>query len=207
MHSIYPLLLLWSLSCTFAAPVTRPKGLRNPQDIYTVLIQGDKYLIFSPYYAQKAHPITTLIFPTDNGKNDQIIVPEAWNALESRHKDGSPRLYLSDIIQAVATRHANKPLTLINRVVIESISNERTLETINDYFRDWKKLHDNPKTKPERLTVKPSDSFWPAFKNTPFFKAANFTFKTSKKTVVSIDIVSDPGKLRPDLWFRMGPGL
>ncbi|KAK1987831.1 hypothetical protein LZ30DRAFT_701052 [Colletotrichum cereale] len=194
MHSIYPLLLLWSLSCTFAAPVTEQEGLRNTKDIYTVLVEENRYLVFSPYYSkQKTHPVTTLMFPTDSDNNDQIIIAVAWNALESPHNDRSPRPHLSDIVQAVASRHANKPLALINWVVVKKVGNNPTLVTINDYWHDWRKLQADPKTKkPERLTIKPSDSYWPAFKHTPFFKTINFTFRANKKTVVSMAIVSEP---------------
>ncbi|KAK2005169.1 hypothetical protein LX36DRAFT_649141 [Colletotrichum falcatum] len=211
MQSMYPLLLLlWSLSCTFAAPLNpKEKGLRNDRDTYTVVHVrddiGDVYSVYSPYYHRKTQAVTTLIFPTGSGKNDQIIIYEAFNAKEQPRKDYTPRLHLSDVVQALASsRHANRPLASINWLVAEGVTNIATVDVIKDYYSDWQKRQADPTAKlPERLTIKPSDSFWPSFKTTPFFKTANFTFKSSRKTVSSIDMVLNKKTLGKDVWFRM----
>ncbi|KAK1995128.1 hypothetical protein LX36DRAFT_702488 [Colletotrichum falcatum] len=68
----------------------------------------------------------------------------------------------------------------------------------NDYYSAWQKANPGANI-PKRLTVKPSDSSWPSFTNTPFFKAANFAFQPNRKTVVSLDLVSLGGL--KDVWF------
>ncbi|KAK1564161.1 uncharacterized protein LY79DRAFT_585279 [Colletotrichum navitas] len=254
MHSIYPLLvLLWSLSCTFADPAPpvftpppkpsglispgsgpglrslsytfadpaqpgftpppKPAGLNSPgsgsglkplrqaKDIYTVAVKGDKYLVYTPYFEGNTVPVTVLIFPTD--KPDQIIIPLAFNGGEKPHTDRSPRLHLSDIIQAVASKHARKSLSSIDWVIIKTVVNKKTEAVLISYYEDWKKHQANPKAQlPKRITVDQSDKFWPTFKNTPFFKAVDYTFKPSKKAVVSMDVGPKSGA---DLWLRLGP--
>ncbi|KAK2053362.1 hypothetical protein LY76DRAFT_668002 [Colletotrichum caudatum] len=203
MYSLHLLLLFWSLlsSFTVAAPVDpQGRGLRNANDIYTVVVKGDKYYVYTPYYRQKIRPVTILIIPNFR---DQIIINTAYNANEKPHDDRSPRLHLSDIIQLVATEHANKPLTSINWVVAKTVVHKETNKLINDYYDGWKKAHPGASI-PERLTINPSDPYWSSFKSTSFFKTANFAFEANKKTVVSLDLVLRQGILK-DLWLRMGP--
>ncbi|KAK1999119.1 hypothetical protein LX36DRAFT_743619 [Colletotrichum falcatum] len=224
MLSIYPLLvLLWSLSSAFAAPVrfgqeptprtpnlprappslAIPPGrapLRSSKDIYNVVVRGDKYLVYTPYYERNNGAIVTMLFPSD--KRDQVIVTDAYTAGEKPHADGSARLHLSDMIEAVASRHAGRSLSSIDTLVIRTIVNPETKEVINDYYVDWKKGQADPRAEfPTTVSVKPSNKFWAAFARTPFFKAANYAFRSSRKSVRSVDIVSKYGT---DLWFRMG---
>ncbi|KAK2043077.1 hypothetical protein LZ31DRAFT_622198 [Colletotrichum somersetense] len=216
MHSVYPLLvLLWSISCAFAAPgrfvpPPKPPGLdapdrqplRNAKDIYTVAVKGDKYLVYTPYFENNKEPITTLIIPNDGGKQDQIIIPAAYNSEETAHTDRSPRLHLSDVIQAVTTRHAKKTLASINWVVIRTIVNPQTKDVINDYYVDWKKRQANPRAEfPERVTIGQSDPFWNKFATTPFFKAVNYVFMPGR-TITSMVIDSKYGG--SNLVFKIG---
>ncbi|KAK2000896.1 hypothetical protein LX36DRAFT_390001 [Colletotrichum falcatum] len=205
MHSMYPLLLLlWSLlsSCAAADPLpSREKGLRRSNDIYTVVAYGDKYAVYSPDYASKLRPITILEFPTYPGETDQVIVHVAYNAREEPHRDGSPTLHLSDVIQAVASRHARKSLSSINWLMAKTIINEATLGVIQSYSDDWRRR--NPGAQyPERLTIRPSDPFWQSFQNTPFFKAATYAFSGSRKSVGYIELDLHRG-IASDLWFHM----
>ncbi|KAK2028434.1 hypothetical protein LX32DRAFT_402077 [Colletotrichum zoysiae] len=215
MYSIYPLLLLvWSLShTTFAAPVpvnpSSPKisransqgrqPLRYAGDIYTVAVRGDQYDVYTPYYVDDMAPMVTIVFPSTGG---QMIIPQAYTAREEAHRDRSPRLHLSDIIQAVASRHAHKSLRSINWVIIKNVVNDDSINVINAYYQHWRRLQNNPGASiPEKLTINPSDPFWSSFQNTPFFKAVNFAFRTERKSVVSMDLVNKWGR---NLWFRMG---
>ncbi|KAK1970951.1 hypothetical protein LY78DRAFT_666473 [Colletotrichum sublineola] len=240
MRSVYPLLVvLGSLSCTFASPVppqapdpvpapatsasaappnpTGPvadhldkKPLRDDKDTYTVAVKGDKYLVFSPYYRDGKAPVTELLFPSD--KKDEIVVTKALNVKEKKHTDGSKRLPLSDIMEAVASdKHAKRPLSTINTVVVRNIRGKRTEKAIHKSYEDWKKQQsDSKKAKmPEKLAVQSSDPAWKEFKNTPFFKTVNKAFEHSKKAVVSVEIFAKEGKKGHkhgrDLAFKMGP--
>ncbi|WDK21240.1 hypothetical protein CGRA01v4_12529 [Colletotrichum graminicola] len=212
MRFIYPLFLIWSLlSCTFVVSAQQAKGLRYDKDIYTVERAGDTYYVYTPYYTQNFRRaiVTKLIFPSN--KPDLITVASAWNGREKPHADGSPRLHLSDVIQAVASsRHANRPLKSLNRMNGLNVVNKETLVIINDYFHDWQKL--NPGAKfPQNLTITPSSSFWPSFKSTPFFKAVKWTFNETDKTVGSINITPKGAGRGPatgwfsgaDMWCQM----
>ncbi|KAK2028438.1 hypothetical protein LX32DRAFT_402089 [Colletotrichum zoysiae] len=223
MHSTYPLfVLLWSLlSCTFAASIGHDlqprgsegparagprgpgKGLRSDTDIYTVDREGDIYYVYSPYYTSNLRivTLTKLIFPSN--ERDTIIVDVAWNGKEKPHAD---KLHLSDVIQAVASsRHANRPLATVNWVRGEYVVNKGTLEIVNDYFADWRKLH--PKAPyPEQLVITPTSSFWPAVKTTPFYKVIRWTFNETEKAVDSVYITAKKRKLitppsNPNSWF------
>ncbi|KAK1991342.1 hypothetical protein LX36DRAFT_590684 [Colletotrichum falcatum] len=71
------------------------------------------------------------------------------------------------------------------------IVNEESLEIVNDYYSDWKKL--NPGSKfPENLTVTPSSSYWPSFKSTSFYKTVRWTFNETESTVRSVQIIPKP---------------
>ncbi|KAK2024228.1 hypothetical protein LX32DRAFT_506985, partial [Colletotrichum zoysiae] len=63
--------------------------------------------------------------------------------------------------------------------------NKETVSVLDKYQENWEKLHPGA-DRPEKLTIDPSDSAWSSFKTTPFFKAVNYTFKPTKKTVVSM---------------------
>ncbi|KAK2018585.1 hypothetical protein LZ32DRAFT_613611 [Colletotrichum eremochloae] len=183
MHSKYHLfLLLWSLlSCTFAAPFSRERGLRYNGDIYTVAQDGDYYYVYTPYYGRRYHEaVTKLIFPHDDP--GMITVLAAYNGKESPHPNGSPRLHLSDVIQAVASdRNAKRPLTSVNKMSGTTVVNKETLAVVNKYYQDWHKLNPGA-TFPETVTFTPSDSVWSSLQTTPFFKAVMWTFKGTGKT-------------------------
>ncbi|KAK2030596.1 hypothetical protein LX32DRAFT_681681 [Colletotrichum zoysiae] len=208
MYSVFSvLLLLWPL-CIPAAPAPvlapapgRQTGLRNANDIYTVEVRGDKYLVYSPYFKRKEEAVTELVIPTEAGQDDQIIVLEAYNAEERARADGSPRLHLSEVVENVARNHARKPLSSINWLVIDGVINRPTVEVVKRYKSDWQTLHPGDKF-PARVTVTSSDPSWPAFGATPFFKTANYLFKDDRKAVRSIDIAQKWNG--NNLWFRMG---
>ncbi|KAK2026741.1 hypothetical protein LX32DRAFT_729904 [Colletotrichum zoysiae] len=156
---------------------------------------GDKYDVYSPYYDNDKEPVTSLIFPSD--RRDQVIITDAYNGQERAHTD---RMYLSDITEAVATKHAGRPLSSINTIVARTVVNPQTREVINDYYSDWKRDQSNPRAQfPEKVTVDQSDRHWSAFGNTPFFKSANHVFQDSGSSVGSVDLVSKYGD---DLWFH-----
>ncbi|KAK1566387.1 uncharacterized protein LY79DRAFT_584825 [Colletotrichum navitas] len=181
-------------SSTFAAPIppTTPspennnfitwKPLRAGGGIYNVKYSEplDLYYVYTPYYKKSKYPVTELQFPKDNKEELNII--QAWNALEQPHPNGSPRLRLSDIIQAVAEEQAHVDLGLLNWVRVDYVLNKQTLSVIDDFFADWKKLNNKPH--PPTVTVKPSSSFWPAFNNTPFVKAVNYALEKKNRMIV-----------------------
>ncbi|KAK2000210.1 hypothetical protein LX36DRAFT_709504 [Colletotrichum falcatum] len=62
---------------------------------------------------------------------------------------------------------------------------------IDQYFENWRKHQVNPGAqRPVKVTINPTDSFWPVFQKTPFFKSANYAFKAAKKTVVMRDWIT-----------------
>ncbi|WQF89438.1 hypothetical protein CDEST_14452 [Colletotrichum destructivum] len=198
MHSTNLLFLFWSLlCCTFAAS---EKGLRHDNDIYTVEKDGDVYSVYTPYYTPPLQrtPVTKLIFPEKD--HDLITVVAAFNGRETRHADGSPRLHLSEVIQAVASsRHANRPLTSINWMRGTQVINEETLAILDRYFDEWRKLNKNAKI-PDTFTFTPSSSLWPPLENTSFFKAVKWTFDGTGKTIGSIHISPRKGSRNPFRW-------
>ncbi|KAK2005718.1 hypothetical protein LZ32DRAFT_611836 [Colletotrichum eremochloae] len=207
MHSTYPLLLLlWSLlSCTFS--VLGHKGLRYYNDIYTVeRYQKDTYRVYTSYYIGSLIPVTTVQFPTESHRLDQIVVVSAWNGNEQAHPDHKPRLHLSDIIKYLASsRHANRRMESVNWIIGLKVVNNQALYIANNYYQAWKKQH--PKAKfPAKLTVYPSDSHWRQFQTTSFYKTVGWTFNETEKTVEYIDIVlkdQNLGVMRADMWCRM----
>ncbi|KAK2007144.1 hypothetical protein LZ32DRAFT_651335 [Colletotrichum eremochloae] len=206
MQSIYPLLLLlWSLSCTFVSaaparftPPSPPPGLdprkplRYAGDTYTVETRDDKYIVYTPYYGRNNNPVTTIIFP--NGKNNQMIIPIAYNGMEQYHRD---QLHLSDMIQAVAN-YAHKSLTSIEWVLIRNLANRETVNVIDSYYGA------HPEARYNDVTIKPSDSYWRSFQSTPFFKAANRAFSGKGKTVAALTSpVVHGGRLRLEQGGKM----
>ncbi|KAK2045197.1 hypothetical protein LZ31DRAFT_259835 [Colletotrichum somersetense] len=195
MHSTYPLLLLlWSLlsSSTFAAPQARQnKGLRYNNDIYTVRRDGNSWDVYTPYYEKNKSPVTVLSFPTAK----ELVVETAWNGEEKAHADGSARLHLSDVIQAVASsRNANVPLRSVDRITGRTVVNDEALLLLYQYYQSQRQ----PGAKfPEKLTIYPSDPHWPSFQKTKFYKLVSWTFKGTGKTIGSVDIVPR----RPSLGF------
>ncbi|KAK2064769.1 hypothetical protein LY76DRAFT_587102 [Colletotrichum caudatum] len=187
-----------------APPPPGRTPLRNAGDIYSVAVEGYDYQVFTPYYKLGKVPVGRYQFPTEAGKSDQIIITHAYNGKELPHNDGSPRLYLSEMIQDVAKYHAHKPLSSINKVVVESVINDRTLAAVRQCYAEWRAAQTNKNVRhhPTKVTVNPSNRAWADFKYTPFVTAANFAFKDSGKTVESVDVISDPDI---DLVLHMGP--
>ncbi|KAK1996890.1 hypothetical protein LX36DRAFT_722211 [Colletotrichum falcatum] len=192
MHSIYPFLfLLWSLSSrTFAA--AQATGLRSDGDIYTVERHGDTFYVYTPYYQKRNHmAITKVYFPRDDPSMINVIA--AYNGREEAHADRSPRLHLSDVIQALASsRHANRPLATIRQMRGNNVVNKETLDIANKYYRDWEKSHPGARF-PAQVTFTPSDPFWPSLQQSPFYKAVTWTFKGTGKTVQSISMSPTKG--------------
>ncbi|KAK2003774.1 hypothetical protein LX36DRAFT_650798 [Colletotrichum falcatum] len=200
MRSTYPVLfLLWSLlSSTFVA--AQKKGLRDDKDTYTVGRNGDTYDVYTPYYAEGNVPVTTLVFPSD--ERGQIIVTAAWNNREGRHADSKPRLFLSDVIRAVASsRHANRPLETVDWVVARTVLDKQVLAIVKDYYRDWKKLHRFAGF-PDKLTVKQTDSYWPAFKHTSFYKTVTWTWISGYASPARGFGGGEGARLRLDYFFH-----
>ncbi|KAK2062947.1 hypothetical protein LY76DRAFT_588908 [Colletotrichum caudatum] len=188
MHSTYPLvLLLWSLlsSSAFAAPKARQsKGLRYDDDVYTVKRQGKSWDVYTPYYEDKVWPVTSLSFPTAK----ELVVKGAWNGEEKAHADGSPRLHLSDVIHAVASRrNAGVRLKSISRITGKTVVNDEALSLLRDYYQS--RLQPGGAGFPEKLTISPSDPHWPSVEKTAFYKLVSWTFKGTGKTIASVDIV------------------
>ncbi|KAK2032879.1 hypothetical protein LX32DRAFT_136888 [Colletotrichum zoysiae] len=107
------------------------------------------------------------------------------------------------MIQDVAKYHAHKSLSSIDKVVVESIINDKTLAAVGRCYAEWRAAQTNKNVRyyPTRVTVNPSNRTWIDFKYTPFVRAANFAFKDSGKTVKSIDVISEPDI---DLVLHMG---
>ncbi|KAK2049290.1 hypothetical protein LZ31DRAFT_538480 [Colletotrichum somersetense] len=225
MLAIYPFLVLWSLSFTSGAFFTwgrkaKPIGsslppgrtslppgrshLRDANDIYNVEVKGDDYHVYTPYYWLNEEGIVRMIFPDDPGQDDRIIIYYAFNDYEKPHKDGSARLHLSEMIEAVAENHARRPLTSINIVIIETVVELRTAAVINEQYTEWKAQQFERDPKAPEFAVDPSNKFWARFATTPFFKAVNHAFESSRKAVVKLDVKKgDRGST--NLWFYMGP--
>ncbi|KAK2051509.1 hypothetical protein LY76DRAFT_487375, partial [Colletotrichum caudatum] len=81
------------------------------------------------------------------------------------------------------------------------VVNQGTLQVINDYFADWRKLHPNAPY-PEQLVITPTSSFWSAIKTTPFYKVIKWTFN---KPVDSVYVTTTKRNAKapsnPDYWF------
>ncbi|KAK1979249.1 hypothetical protein LZ30DRAFT_535600, partial [Colletotrichum cereale] len=88
-------------------------------------------------------------------------------------------------------------------ISVVHVVNTQTLESINHYFDDWRKLNPEAAEFPKELVVTPSSLFWPSFERTPFYKAVEWTFDGTGKTVGSIHIIPKKGGFRgpPEWWF------
>ncbi|KAK2006071.1 hypothetical protein LZ32DRAFT_623239 [Colletotrichum eremochloae] len=176
------------------APPPGRTPLRYAGDIYTVAVEGYDYQVFTPYYRFGRVPVARFRFPTEAGMTNQIIITHAYNGRESRHDDGTPRLYLSQMIKIITTNHAHKSLSSINKVVVESITNEKTLAAVKRCYAEWRaaSTSGNVRYNPLKVTVNPSNKTWRDIRMTPFFKAANFAFEDNEMAVKSVDIISEP---------------
>ncbi|KAK1997138.1 hypothetical protein LX36DRAFT_701176 [Colletotrichum falcatum] len=113
--------------------------LRKAGDVYNVLAEGSDYQVFTRYYRVGRVPIARVLFP----KNNQVVITHAYTARETPHDDGTPRLHLSDIIEAVAKYHAHKSLSSINEVVVEAITNSQTIAAVRQYYAEWRAVPAN----------------------------------------------------------------
>ncbi|KAK1974097.1 hypothetical protein LZ30DRAFT_694583 [Colletotrichum cereale] len=160
--------------------------LRHAGDIYNVAVEGYEYQVFTRYYKKGGVPVARFEFPTEAGRTDQIIITHAYNGRELPHDDGTPRLHLSEMIEDVAEYHAHKSLSSINKVVVESVTNDPTLAAVRQCHAEWRaaQADENARYYPSKVTVNPSNKTWTYFKKTPFVKAANFALKGSGKTIL-----------------------
>ncbi|KAK1978963.1 hypothetical protein LZ30DRAFT_197244 [Colletotrichum cereale] len=201
MRFLYPLVLL-SCLCTAFPSTLKGIPLRAGGGAYTVAFHSGKYEVYTPNYEDEKFPVTSLKFQTDIRT---LIIYEAYNGEErQRSWYQSRRLYLSEIIQAVATEQARVELRLFHRVIVDNIINGETLDVIQDFHRDYDQFHATSlqAPRPGKITVGPSDKFWLRFKQTPFFKTVNRVFQEENKMVVSIDIEK---VYETNLYFNLGP--
>ncbi|WDK08724.1 hypothetical protein CGRA01v4_00002 [Colletotrichum graminicola] len=219
MYPIHSLILFLLLICsTFAAPAPKsestptPGNLENPTrqplraggGIYTVKSSSSLglYYVYTPYYKSTQEPVTALQFLK---REDKLIIIQAWNAYEGYHRNGSPRLKLSDIIRAVAIEQARVDPGSLTTVEVDTVVNKPTITVVNDFFVDWEKLQSkSAQPRPPRVTITPSNSYWPSFKNTPFVKAVNYALARYNKMVVSISILTTDNQ-KTNLLFSLGP--
>ncbi|KAK1974114.1 hypothetical protein LZ30DRAFT_775515 [Colletotrichum cereale] len=185
MHPTYSLtLILWSIYSTFAAPVPGTSTtLRAGGGAYTVDVEaGGMYYVYTPDYEKGGVAVTELKFPDEN--KEELIIYHAWNNREGRHKNGSPHLRLSDVIQAVATEIAQVDLGSLAWVKVDSVVHRGTADVVERFFAEWRKSNQKPTNapRPRRITIKPSNEYWPIFQNTAFVKAVNYAVATTRKS-------------------------
>ncbi|KAK1980318.1 hypothetical protein LZ30DRAFT_133079 [Colletotrichum cereale] len=210
MRFLYPLILLFWL-CS-ALPTGEPLGAGG--GAYTVRVVEDAFYVFTPYFKESEYAVTVIELPTDRRLDKQLIIRQAWNAQEKRPWFSTPRLHLSEIIRAVISEKTDVQLNSLKWVIARDALNKETIAVLKDFISDYNKRLANkhaPRQEPVTVSVEPSDSFWPAFRQTPFFKTVNYIFRDENKIVDKLEIVitevktDDELRHQADIWFRLAP--